>query len=202
MLWHNDSEFINEIRTMLGITDVKVGRNIVLDGAPYVVTWNQHSKQARGGGVMKTKLKNLMTGGSIDRTFQGSDKIEAAEVNFQKAQFLYSTGDDFEFMDQETYDTITFDRARLGEQVDFLTDGMEVDIQYFNGTAINVQLPTKMTFEVVQTDQGVKGDTATGGSKPATLDTGYVVKVPLFVNVGDKIVVNTLSGEYIERSKE
>lgn len=187
---------------MLGITDVKVGRNIVLDGAPYVVTWNQHSKQARGGGVMKTKLKNLMTGGSIDQTFQGSDKIEAAEVNFQKAQFLYSTGDDFEFMDQETYDTITFDRARLGEQVDFLTDGMEVDIQYFNGTAINVQLPTKMTFEVVQTDQGVKGDTATGGSKPATLDTGYVVKVPLFVNVGDKIVVNTLSGEYIERSKE
>ncbi len=186
---------------MLGITDLKVGTKITLDGQPYVVTWNQHSKQARGAGVMKTKLKNLITGAALERTFQGSDKIDPADIGFRKAQFLYAQGDDFQFMDQETYETISLPKTKLGEAISFLTDGMDVDLLYFEKNPINIQLPPKMTFTVTQTDPGVKGDTAQGGSKPAVIETGYTVKVPLFINKDDKIVINTDSGEYVERAK-
>ena len=186
---------------MLGITDLKVGAKIQMDGDPYVVTWSQHSKQARGGGVMKTKMKNLISGSTVEKTFQGHDKIESADINFRRAQFLYANGDDFEFMDQESFESISFTRDQLGETALFLSDGMDVDIQHFEGKAINVQLPPKMEFKVTETDPGVRGDTATGGSKPATLETGYVVKVPLFINPGDKIVINTDNGEYCERVK-
>ncbi len=186
---------------MLGITDLKVGAKVQFDGVPFVVTWSQHSKQARGAGVMKTKMKNLLTGGVVEKTFQGNEKIAEAEINFARAQYLYQNGDEYEFMDQETFETITFSSDQLGETRNFLTDGMDCDIQYFEGKAINVQLPPKINFEVVETDPGVKGDTATGGNKPATIDTGYVVKVPLFINVGDKIVINTDTGEYCERVK-
>ncbi len=187
---------------MLGITDLKVGTKVQLDGDPYVVTYSQHSKQARGGGVMKTKLRNLITGGTVEKTFQGNDKVEPAEINFARAQFLYANGDEYEFMDQESFETISLDKNRLGDVTNFLTEGMDVDIQYFEGNPINIQLPPKMTLEVTETDPGVKGDTATGGSKPATIDTGYVLQVPLFINVGDKIVINTDNGEYCERAKE
>lgn len=187
---------------MLGITDLKVGTKIELDGQPYVVTWNQHSKQARGGGVMKVKLKNLMTGSALERTFQGSDKIEPADVGFRRAQYLYSTGDSYEFMDQESFETISLTTEVLGESTSFLTDGMEVDLLYFGTTPINIQLPPKMAFEVTQTDPGVQGDRAQGGTKPATLDTGYVARVPLFINKGDKVVINTETGEYVERAKQ
>ncbi len=186
---------------MLGITDLKVGAYLQIDGQPFVVTWSQHSKQARGGGVMKTKLKNLITGGTIDRTFQGNDKIEDAEIGYQRAQFLYKNGDDYEFMNQESFETHNFTTDQLGESTNFLTDGMDVDIQYFDGTPINVQLPPKMEFEVIETEPGVKGDTASGGNKPATISTGFVVKVPFFIDKGDKIVINTLNGEYCERVK-
>jgi elongation factor P len=186
---------------MFGITDLKVGAKIKLDNIPYTVLWSQHAKQARGAGVMKTKLKNLLTGNNIERTFQGADKIDEADIGFSRAQFLYRSGDSFEFMDQTSFDTVTFDKEKIGDSVNFLLDGMDIDIQYFDNKAINIQLPPKMTFEVVRTDPGVKGDTATGGSKPAEIQTGYIVKVPLFVNAGDKIVINTDTGEYCERAK-
>ena len=187
---------------MLGITDLKVGTKIQIGESPYVVTYSQHSKQARGAGVMKTKLKNLISGKVMDKTFQGSDKIEEAEITFAAAQFLYAKTDQYEFMDQESFETVIFDQSQLGEVVNFLTEGMDVDIQYFEDSAINVQLQPKIEFEVTQTDPGVKGDTAAGGSKPATISTGYVLKVPLFINPGDKIVINTLNGEYCERVKK
>jgi len=187
---------------MLGITDLKVGKTIQLDGQPYLIVWNQHSKQARGGGVMKTKLKNLLTGNALERTFQGAESIEPAEVFYRKSQYLYASGDDYEFMDQENFETFQFTADQLGEKAKLLVDGMDVDVQYFGDKPINLQLPPKMTLKVVQTDPGVKGDTATGGSKPATLETGYVIKqVPLFINEGDSIVINTDSGEYVERAK-
>lgn len=186
---------------MLGITDLKVGTKITLDGDPYVVTWNQHSKQARGGGVMKTKLKNLINGSALERTFQGSDKIDEADVGFRRAQFLYAQGENYEFMDQETYETVSLDASILGESVHFLVDGMDVDLLYFGTTPINIQLPPKMTLEVTETEPGVQGDRAQGGTKPATIETGYVIRVPLFINTGDKIVINTDSREYVERAK-
>lgn len=186
---------------MLGITDMKVGATVQIDGEPYVVTWNQFSKTARQGGVMKTKLKNLLNGRVMEKTFQGSDRIEDADVAFRRAQFLYASGDEYEFMDQETFETVSLDKEVLGEATDYLIDGMDCDLQYFNGNPINIQLPPKMTFEVIETEPGVQGDRAQAGSKPATLETGCIVKVPPFINKGDKIIINTLSGEYVERAK-
>lgn len=186
---------------MLGITNLKIGTKIQLDGVPYVITWNQHSKQARGGGVMKTKLKNLLTGNSLERTFQGNDKIEPAEINFRKAQFLYANEDNYEFMDQETYETVRLSKAQLGGVEKFLTDGMEVDLQYFENNPINIQLQPKMAFEVTHAEPGVKGDSAQGATKNATIETGYTLKVPLFIETGDKIIINTDFGEYVERAK-
>ena len=186
---------------MLGLADIKTGKYIVLNNEPYLVTYNQFGKQARGTGTMKTKLKNLITGAVKEETFQGNDKVEEASISFRKAQFLYANGGEYDFMDQETFDQVSFTKAQLGDTALFLQDGMNIDIQYFNGNAINVQLPTKMTFTITETDPGVRGDTATGGTKPATLETGYVIKVPLFVNKGEKVVINTLTGEYVERAK-
>ncbi len=150
---------------------------------------------------MKTKLRNLLNGSVVEKTFQGADKIEEADIGFKRAQFLYQNGDDYEFMDQESFESISFDKGLLGDTTYFLKDGMDVDIQYFSGTPINVQLPPKMDLEVTETDPGVKGDTAAGGSKPATTETGYCLKVPLFIEIGDRIVVNTDTGEYCERVK-
>lgn len=186
---------------MLGITDLKVGKKIQLNEEPFLVVWNQHSKKARGGGVMKTKLKNLITGATLEKTFQGSDKTEEADVHFKKAQFLYAQGDDYEFMDQETFDTVSLSQDILGDSIGFLVEGMEVDLLYFGTRPINIQLPPKMAIKVTETDPGVKGDTAHGGSKPATLETGTIIKVPLFINKGEKIIVNTSLMEYVERAK-
>ncbi len=186
---------------MLGITDLKVGRNIQIDGQPYVVTWNQFSKTARQGGNMKTKLKNLLTGSTMERTFSGAEKIEPAEVNYKKAQFLYATGEEYEFMDNESYEQMTFSKEQLGDTAYFLVDGMDVDVQYFNGNPINVQLQPKLTVEIVETEPGVKGNTAGNVTKDAKIASGYVLKVPPFINQGDKVIINSLSGEYVERAK-
>ncbi|MCF7917685.1 elongation factor P [Candidatus Gracilibacteria bacterium] len=186
---------------MLGITDLKVGATVQIDDEPYIITWNQFSKTARQGGVMKTKLRNLLSGRVMEKTFQGSDRIEEADVNFRRAQFLYTSGDDYEFMDQETFETVTLNKESIGDLVNFMLDGMDCDLQYFNGNPINIKLPPKMTFKITQTEPGVQGDRAQGGTKSATLETGYVIRVPLFVNQGDKVVMNTDTGEYVERAK-
>ena len=186
---------------MLDINDLRVGTNIQLEGTPYTITWSQHSKQARGAGVMKVKLRNLLTGASLDRTFQGNEKLEEAMIQFRSAQFLYADGDQYEFMDQESYETVVLPADRLGTMVHFLVDGAAVDIQYFDDRPINVQIPTKLAFKVAETEPGVKGDTATSATKMAKLETGYELKVPLFINQGEMVVVNTLSGEYVERAK-
>ncbi len=186
---------------MLGITDLRVGATAQINGEPFVVVWSQMSKQARGGGIMKTKMRNLLTGNIQEITFHGADKIEPAEINFRPAQFLYSTPEGYEFMDQESYEQINFEKKRLGEMVHFLKDGTDVDIQYFDGQAINVQLKPKMAFEITETEPGVRGDTAGNVTKNAKIETGYELKVPAFVNKGDKIIINTTTGEYVERAK-
>ncbi|MCF7812094.1 elongation factor P [Candidatus Gracilibacteria bacterium] len=187
--------------TMLGITDLKTGQTIEIEGEPYIVAWNQFSKTARQGGVMKTKLRNLLTGNVMEKTFQGSDKIEKADVNFRRAQFLYATGDTYEFMDQETFETVSLSKEVLGESAGFLLDGMTCDLQYFNDQPINIQLPPKMTFQVVEAEPGVQGDRSQGGTKSAKIETGMNIQVPLFVSKGDKVVLNTETGEYVERAK-
>jgi elongation factor P len=186
---------------MLSISEIKTGVHIELDGQPYTVTWNQFGKTARQGGNMKTKLKNLITGSTMEKTFSGNDKAEPADISYKRAQFLYATGDDYEFMDNATYEQMAFTAEQLGDTINYLSDGMEADIQYFNGQPINVQVQPKMTFEVIETDPGVKGNTAGNVTKDAKITTGLVLRVPPFIEIGDKVVVNTLSGEYVERAK-
>jgi elongation factor P len=185
---------------MYSIGELRPGMVIIVDGDPYVIAAAQHSKQARQGGVCKTKIKNLLTGSMVNKSFQGNDKLEPADVTYGKAQFLYSDGEAFNFMDNESFEQFALDNETIGDQANYLVDGTDVDIQYFEGKPISVMIPPKMDLEVTHTDPGVKGDTASGGSKPATLETGYVLQVPLFINIGEKIRVNTQSGEYVERA--
>lgn len=186
---------------MLNLAEIKMGKTIVYEDDPYQVTWNQFSKSGRQGGVMKTKLKNLKTGKTVEKTFQGSDKVEEADVGYKKAQFLYANGDEYEFMDNESYEQMVFTSDQLGDTRHFLKDGMDVDIQYFNGSPINVQLQPKIAYEITETEPGIKGNTAGNVTKNATIETGYEIKVPPFIEVGDKVILNTLNGEYVERAK-
>ncbi|KKR26596.1 MAG: translation elongation factor P, elongation factor P [Candidatus Peregrinibacteria bacterium GW2011_GWE2_39_6] len=167
---------------MYSIAQLKVGVAIQVDGHPYLITNSQFSKQARGGGVMKTT-------------------IEPANINYTKAQFLYAQGQDYFFMDNENYEQFSFSKTDLGDKTDYLIDGMEVDMQNFEGKPINVQLPPKINLKVTHAEPSIKGDTAQGRvTKPITVETGITILVPLFINEGDVIRVNTDTGEYCERA--
>lgn len=185
---------------MYEITDLKIGTNVSLDNEPYKIVWNQFSKTGRQGGVMAVKLKNLRSGKVIPKTFQGADKIQPAEILMKKAQFLYKDGQGFNFMSPEDYDQFSLTPEAVGEAGQFMQDGEEYDLMYYDGTPINVSLPVKMEFKVLETPPGVKGDTAQGGTKPAELDCGISIQVPLFIEEGEKVRVNTETLEYVERA--
>lgn len=185
---------------MYVIADLKPGKAIVVDGEPYLITWSQFSKSARQGGVMATKMKNLKTGSVIQKTFQGSDKLEPADIGYRKVQFLYGDDNDgYTFMDLTTYDQFTLDNETLGETTQYLVDGQECDALLFEEQPIGINVSATVELKVKETIPGVKGDTATGGTKPATLESGYVVNVPLFIGEGDTVKVNTETGEYMSR---
>ncbi len=186
---------------MLGMTDLKTGVVINLEGAPYEVVKYQHSKMGRGGAVMRTTLKNLLTGNNIERTFRDSDKFERADMARAKSQFLYKNGNDYVFMDLTSFEQFELPGTVLGFSGNFLTEGLEVDLLTFNGAAINVQLPSKMRFQVTEAEPAVKGDTANNPSKNITIETGLTLKAPMFVNQGDYILVDTRDASYIERTK-
>ena len=185
---------------MLSITDLKVGAKVIVDGDPCVVTFSQHSKQGRGGAVMRTKLKNLISGASIAKTFQGSDKIEPASLERKSAQFLYSDTDTAYFMDNVDFEQFELSKSQIADQINFLAENSPVEILYFQDKPINIELPIKMTFEVTDAPPGVRGNSAGTVTKMVTIATGNQVAVPLFIKVGDKIVVDTRSNSYIERA--
>lgn len=185
---------------MLGITDLKANTKIELGGDPYVVLEYQHAKMGRGGAVVRTKLKNLKTGSTLQKTFQGSDKVKPAALNTSPGQFLFRQGDYLTFMDTGSFEQHQVPAATLGRQAEFVSEGMTVELLAHSGRIIGVEVPIKAELTVKETDPGLKGDTATGGSKPATLETGAVVTVPLFVKTGDKIKVDTRTGTYLERA--
>lgn len=184
---------------MLTLTGIKVGKKVVIEGEPFVVLFAQHSKMGRAGAVLRTKLKNLLTGAIINKTFQGSDKIEPAEISTHKAQYLYSDEQSHYFMNNESYEQFDISTEVIGENGKFLKEGTEIDVLYFNDSAINIELPIKMEFEVTEAPPAIKGNTADGGSKQVTIETGIKVNVPLFIKTGDKIKVNTQTGDYSER---
>ena len=185
---------------MLTINDLKVGTKINFNGEPYIVIFAQHSKQGRAGGIMRTKIKSLITRAIIEKTFAGAEKLQGAELETKKAQYLYNDSLNYNFMDSATFEQFALSQKQLGDLVRFLKEGDKVDIIYFEDKPININLPIKMNFEVTYTEPGFKGNTASTVTKPATLETGAQVNVPLFIKTGDKIVLDTRTGEYVERS--
>ncbi|MFA4931067.1 MAG: elongation factor P [Patescibacteria group bacterium] len=185
---------------MYGITDLKNGTKFLLNGEPHEVLSYQHSKQARGGGIMRTKLKNMITGAIIDKTFKGSDKFDPAEVSRAKAQYLYLDGQNYVFMDNSTYEQFPIDQNIISDRANYIKEGMEIDLVMFDNKPIGIELPIKITYQITETEPGIKGDTAQGGTKQATIETGAKVQVPLFINQGDNIVVDTRDGRYVERA--
>jgi len=184
---------------MLNLTDLKIGTKIELGGAPYVVVFSEHSKLGRGGAIMRTKLKNLISGATISRTFQGSEKFDKANLSSKSATFLYRDDKSSHFMDLETYDQFTIDNSNLEDNLNYLVENSPVEILYFNNRPINVELPIKMAFEVVEAPPGIKGNSAGTVTKIVKLNSGKQVAVPLFIKEGDKIVIDTRNGQYIER---
>ena len=185
------------------MSNIKLGTVMKIDGSPYVVVWTQHSKQARSGAVLRTKLKNLIDGKVLERTFQGSDKPEEADLQRGKASFLYKDDEFVYFMNTETYDQFNIDLDATGDQTKYLKEGDIVDVLYFEEKPVSISLPTKIDLKVTQAMDGVKGDTAQGKvTKVVTLETGIEVNVPLFIKQDDMVRINTETGEYVERVSE
>ena len=186
---------------VIGVGEVRKGVNIELDGEPYqVLEFSSHKMQQRAP-VIRLRLRELRTGRSVDRTFSGYDvKLNIAQVEHRSAQYLYNDDAFYYFMDTRTYDQYPLTREQLGEASHYLKEQVEVEVVFFREEPLTVELPTFVDLEVVDTPPGVKGDTAQGGTKPATLETGLTVTVPLFVNNGGVIRVDTRTGEYLERA--
>ena len=185
---------------MLGITEIKSGKNITLDGVPYAVLYHEHSKTGRAGSVLRTRLKNLLTGAVLEKTFQGAEKVEEADISKSKAQFLYKEGAAYAFMDNESYEQFSLSTEVLAGAVNYLIEGTEVVVLNFNSQPINIELPVKMKLKVVEAPPGVRGNTVSTGGKVITLETGLKISAPLFINEGDEIIINTEKGEYVSRA--
>lgn len=184
---------------MISTNDFRTGLTIELDGEAFQVIEFQHVKPGKGAAFVRSKLRNLRTGAVIEKTFNAGEKVPRARIERREVQYLYNDGKDYFFMDMENYDQLAMNASQLGDAVKFLKENMSLQILNFQGKSIGVELPNFVELEVVETAPGIRGDTASGGSKPATLETGAVVQVPLFVNVGDKIQIDTRTGNYIKR---
>jgi elongation factor P len=184
---------------MYSINDLKTGTTFEYDKAPYIVLDYQHSKMGRGGAVLRTKLKNLVTGATVQHTFQSSDKFEEIRIERRKVQFLYQDSDRYYFMDQGDYTQFDLSRDDLENAVNYLKDGEIIQFQYYKNKPINIDLPIKMAFEVIQASEGLRGDTVSTATKQVKIETGMTINVPLFIKQGDKVRVDTRTGQYVER---
>ncbi len=185
---------------MISAGEIKRGMTIELDGVLYQIVEFQHIKLGRGSAQMRMKLRNVRKGDLVEKTFQANDRYQRARLDHRNVQFMYKDGTHYHFMDTKTYDQIALDADQLGDAVNYLTDGMEVTLNEYEGDPIGVDMPASIVMTVASTDFGLKGDTATGATKPATLESGLKVNVPLFVKAGDRIKVDTRTGEYLERA--
>ncbi|MEB3195783.1 MAG: elongation factor P [Candidatus Sericytochromatia bacterium] len=185
---------------MISSNDLRPGKTIVIDGNPWTVLEFLHVKPGKGAAFVRTKLKNLKAGNTVERTFRAGETIPVANIDKREMQYMYEGAGEYNFMDQETYDQVALTPEQLGDTVKWLKEGMIAQVLYFDTAVIGVDIPNMVELEVVETDPGVRGDTATGGSKPAKLETGAVVAVPFFINQGERIRVDTRSGEYLGRA--
>jgi len=188
-------------RTLIDTSDFRNGLSILQDNEIFTIVEFQHVKPGKGGAFVRTRLKNARTGAVIEKTFRAGEKMEQARLERKPMQYLYRQDDDFFLMNTETYDQLGVGESLIGPPAKYLKDGMEVMVVEHDGTIIGVEVPFFVELEVAETDPGVRGDTASGGSKPATLETGAVIQVPFFVDAGDKVKVDTRTDTYLERVK-
>ena len=186
---------------MISVNDFKTGVTIEVDGDIWRVMEFQHVKPGKGAAFVRTKLRNLRSGNVNEKTFRAGEKVAKAQIDNRKMQYLYANGDTHAFMDTETYDQIELPEKSIEYELKFLQENMEVQVIQFQGEVLGVDLPNSVVLEVAETDPGIKGDTASGGSKPATLSTGLIVQVPFFINVGDKLIINTTDSSYVSRAQ-
>ena len=184
---------------MVSAGDFRKGVTIEIDGQVWVIVDFQHVKPGKGAAFVRTKIKNVVTGGVLERTFNPTEKYPKAMVERKEMQYLYSDGDLYYFMDLETYDQLPLGKALVEEAMQYVKENSNVTVKFFKGEAFSVEAPNFVEMEIVETEPGFKGDTATSGNKPAVLETGAKVMVPLFVNQGDRIRVDTRTGDYMER---
>jgi len=186
---------------MYSTAEFRKGLKIEIEGKPYLIIDFQHVKPGKGGAFVRTKLKNMINGRVTDQTFRSGEKVGRPDLEEKEMQFLYREGDNFIFMDNTTYDQIYLSKDQIGDLVQFLQENINIKILYFNKEPLGLELPNFVELTVTATEPGFKGDTATGGNKPATLETGAVIQVPLFISEGDRIRIDTRTGNYIERVK-
>ncbi|MBD3183918.1 elongation factor P [Candidatus Poribacteria bacterium] len=185
---------------MITANDFRTGQVILVDDQLYSVVSFSHVKPGKGGAYVRTKIKRLSDGNVLERTFRSEEKIEDVRLESKTMQYLYKDGDLIYLMDTETYEQQPMSVDTLDEALDFLVEGGNIEIEFYEDKPVGFELPPSVELEIVKTDPGVRGDTATGGSKPATLSTGYVVQVPLFIQQGETIKIDTRTGEYLERA--
>ncbi|MBX6765238.1 MAG: elongation factor P [Rubrobacteraceae bacterium] len=184
---------------MISTNQFKNGSAIKVDGKRFTILYFQHVKPGKGGAFVRTRLRNMDTGAVIEKTFRAGEKVEDIRTESKEMQYLYRDGDLFYFMDLETFEQVAIPLDVVGDAVNYIVPNGTVSVLYADGEVVSVQPPAHVDLEVTQTDPGVKGDTATGGSKPATLETGLVVQVPLFISEGDRVRVDTRTREYLTR---
>jgi len=185
---------------MLSLNEIKLGTLLKINNEPYIVIRADHHKVARGGGVLKTKLKNLITGNVLEKTFQGNDKAESAETQEKNSQYLYKDENEAYFMDNEDFEQFSIALEQLGDMINWLKDGTDVKVMYFDNKPVSVHLPVKIDLQVVSAPPGVKGNSAGNVTKTVVLETGAEIAAPMFINEGDVVRINTETGEYVERA--
>jgi elongation factor P len=185
---------------MLNFNEIKMGRVIKVNGQPFIIIKTDHHKMGRGGAVLKVKCRNLINGNILEQTYQGAEKAEEAETETKKANFMYKDKDEAHFMDNASYEQFSLTTEDIGESAKFLKEGGKVDVLYFEDRPVSVSLPVKMDFKVVSAPPGVKGNSAGNVNKVVEIETGAQISVPMFINEGDIIRINTGTGEYVERA--
>ena len=185
---------------MISTNEFRTGTTVTIDNDAWQVIEFQHVKPGKGAAFVRAKMRNLRTGSVVERTFNAGEKMPKAHIERRDMQYLYESDDKLIFMDNESFEQHELTKEQMGNAINFLKENMDITIMSFGGTILGVELPNTVELTVVETDPGIRGDTATGGNKPAKMETGYVVKVPLFINEGDVLRIDTRSGDYIERA--
>lgn len=187
---------------MYDTSDIRKGLKIEIDEEPYIVVDFQFVKPGKGNAFTRTKIKNMISGAVLEKTYRSGEKLRPANMEERQMQYLYKEGDNYCFMDENTYEQVFIPGELIGDLAELMPDNLQVDVLFFRERPVGVTLPTFVELEVAQTDPGVRGDTATGATKPATLSTGAVIQVPLFIEEGDQLKIDTRSGAYVERVKK